>query len=422
MDKKYDIRKTYLRLCGVILLGFLIFLLAAGYFRRAGQEETENLYRVEISRIERLLPADPDQIDLSGFETIRGVSVYEGESEELARFFDPDFSYVIREAGGKLYRIDYEVDQKKARYDRDRNMFLVLACAFLLILFLLVWIYVRLIREFHKLSEYPFELAKGNLTMPLKEEKNHYFGRFLWGLDMLREKLEEEKKKNLDYQKERNTFLLSLSHDTKTPLSAIKLYAAAMKKHLYKEPEKQAEIAERIDGHVGEIEGYISKIISASGEEFMNFDVKNEEFYLSEVISRIETYYSDKLREVGCTFSIGEYRDSLLVGDADRMVEVLQNLMENAIKYGDGGEIRLFFAEEEDVRLITVENTGCELPEQELGSVFDSFYRGSNVGSKNGSGLGLYICKKLMNRMKGEIFAEIDHGVMKVTLVCHKHS
>ena len=171
MDKKYDIRKTYLRLCGVILLGFLIFLLAAGYFRRAGREEAENLYRVEISRIERLLPADPDQIDLSGFETIRGVSVYEGDlkdiredgskehsvedetkgdsrnrsAEELARFFDPDFSYVIREAGGKLYRIDYEVDQKKARYDRDRNMFLVLACAFFLILFLLREIPDRLV-------------------------------------------------------------------------------------------------------------------------------------------------------------------------------------------------------------------------------------------------------------------------------------
>ena len=49
--------------------------------------------------------------------------------------------------------------------------------------------------------------------------------------------------------------------------------------------------------------------------------------------------------------------------------------------------------------------------------IFDSFYRGSNVGSRPGSGLGLYICKKLMNRMDGEIFAEKENGDMIVTVV-----
>lgn len=52
--------------------------------------------------------------------------------------------------------------------------------------------------------------------------------------------------------------------------------------------------------------------------------------------------------------------------------------------------------------------------------ILDSFYRGSNVGNRQGSGLGLYICKKLMGRMKGDIFAETNENVMKVTLVCTK--
>lgn len=54
--------------------------------------------------------------------------------------------------------------------------------------------------------------------------------------------------------------------------------------------------------------------------------------------------------------------------------------------------------------LITVENTGEVLPAEELPHLFDSFYRGSNAGSQEGSGLGLYICRKLMHKMNGDVF------------------
>ena len=101
-------------------------------------------------------------------------------------------------------------------------------------------------------------------------------------------------------------------------------------------------------------------------------------------------------------------------------MEVLQNIFENAIKYGDGRFIGVSFEDEDGARLISVTNSGCTLSEEELGHIFDSFYRGSNVGSRGGSGLGLYICKKLMGRMKGDVFAQILDGDMKVTVVCSK--
>ena len=153
---------------------------------------------------------------------------------------------------------------------------------------------------------------------------------------MLREKLEEEKKKNLELQKERNVFLLSLSHDIKTPVSAIKLYSAALKKNLYKEENKIQEVGEKIEKNAGEIEEYISKIIKSSDEDFLDPRVQDQEFYLSEAISPIRDYYQDKLGPLGTEFSIDSFTDILLRGDRDRFVEALQNIMENAIKYGDG--------------------------------------------------------------------------------------
>jgi signal transduction histidine kinase len=254
--------------------------------------------------------------------------------------------------------------------------------------------------------------------VPLNEKKSKYFGKFLWGLDMLREKLEDEKRKNLELQKERNVFLLSLSHDIKTPLSAIKLYAASIRKNLYKDEDRMIQIAEKIDEDANEIENYVSKIISSSADDFLDFSVEPGEFYLSEAVGYVKNFYADKLKAVGTEFCIGEYSDVLIKGDKERLIEVIQNIIENAIKYGDGRRIGMEFGDEEDCKLLTIVNSGCTLPEEETEHIFDGFYRGSNVGNKSGSGLGLYICKKLMSRMNGEIFAETENGTMKITLVC----
>ena len=101
-------------------------------------------------------------------------------------------------------------------------------------------------------------------------------------------------------------------------------------------------------------------------------------------------------------------------------MEALQNLMENAIKYGDGRKISISIDEEEDCKLITVTNTGCSLEESEVSNVFDSFYRGSNTTNIQGNGLGLYIVKQLMTRMDGDAFAHIDGDTFSVTLVVRK--
>ena len=95
----------------------------------------------------------------------------------------------------------------------------------------------------------------------------------------------------------------------------------------------------------------------------------------------------------------------------------MQNLIENAVKYGDGHSIELLFAEESGCQLVTVKNSGCTLPETELPHIFDSFWRGSNAGSNAGSGLGLAICRQLMHLMNGDIFAEIQGDAMCITLV-----
>lgn len=238
---------------------------------------------------------------------------------------------------------------------------------------------------------------------------------------MLRENLEDTKKRELSYQKEKKTLILSLSHDIKTPLSAIKLYARALKDNLYDTEEKKMAVVDGISKNTLEIEHYVNEIVKNSREDFLELPVKMSSFYLNEVIDKIQAYYTDKLETIKTKFVIGEYNNCMVKGDEDRAVEVLQNVIENAIKYGDGQKINISFTDEEDCKLISVTNTGCSLKEEDLPHIFDSFYRGSNTKNQEGSGLGLYICKQLLMKMDGDIFAKIsENNTFTVTVVMRK--
>ena len=244
-----------------------------------------------------------------------------------------------------------------------------------------------------------------------------YFGKFLWGLDLLREKLEAQKKSELELKKKNKSLVLSLSHDIKTPLGVIELYSKALEKGLYKEEEKKKQIAQSINEKCDDIKSYVDGIIKASNDEIINEEVNLTEFDLSELIPQCESFYADKLRLLKIDFEISSYSDCMLSGDPDRALEVLQNLIENAIKYGDGKKISISFDREDECQLVSVHNGGCTLSDSELPHIFDSFWRGSNVGSNSGSGLGLYICRQLMRKMNGDIFAEIKDNEMIVTAV-----
>lgn len=371
-------------------------------------------YRVEVSRLVQQIEAG--QItDLSGCDHVTAVTKY---SEDPQRFYDADSDYLIRQIDGELYRFDYAPAVRDDSVRTTMNMALISVT--LLVIGVLLFLRQKILRPFQVLTEVPYELSKGNLTIPIQESKNRFFGRFVWGVDLLRENIEQQKQRELELQKEKKTLLLSLSHDIKTPLSAIKLYAKALSRGLYTDKEKQLQIVSSIDAKADEIESFVSQIVQASNEDFLSLEVSNGEFYLSELMDQICGYYRDKLSLVKIDFTVAPYTNCLIRGDLDRGVEVIQNLMENAIKYGDGERIDLLLSEEDGCILIGVCNSGCTLPPAELPHIFDSFWRGSNADKQKGSGLGLYICRQLMHKMSGDIFAEAGDGRMIVTAVFPK--
>lgn len=400
----------------IVIVEILLILLANRLYFYQNNDSDGKLYLVEarrvIKEIEEQKPeaSEIEAMSLNKYETIVGIREFvAGEA--------CDNEYLVEEIAGKLYRIEY-IEERSSRLPLYVNISLL--GMMIVTNIVLVYVYNKVLKPFWDMSNLSYELAKGNLSMPVKEEKSKLFGRFLWGMDMLREKLEDNKEKELEFQKERKTLILSLSHDIKTPLSSIELYSKALSEDLYDTQERKDEALQGIVRNVNEIKGYMNEIVTASREDFLNLEVSMGEYYISEVIKVTESYYKDKLSVIHTGFQVDEISECLVKGDKNRMIEVLQNVMENAIKYGDGKRIRISFGEEEDCKLIHIENTGCNLKKEEFPNLFDSFYRGSNSTGMKGSGLGLYICKTLMRKMDGEIFARMNEDVFCVTIVVRK--
>lgn len=396
----------------------LAIFVAANIILLSGKTQSGRPYMVEIDRLAHAIgERGLENIDLSSCQYVTNIVQPKGQFPDGDFYEDTDCEYQVRVVDGKVYRFDYVYQADRGQQRTIVTVNLILAVMSLLLFGILLFVQRKILTPFTALSELPYELSKGNLTVPIKEGRYRFFGRFVWGLNVLRENLEQHKQRELSLMREKKTLVISLSHDIKTPLSAIKLYAKALEKGLYSEKEKQLEIYNSIGEKADEIERFLSQIIEASSEDFLNFEVEQGEFYLSELVHAVSAYYRDKLDIMKISFSVGEYTDCLLKGDLDRSVEVLQNIVENAVKYGDGHEISLSFSREEDCRLVTVRNTGCTLAQTELPHIFESFIRGTNANGVNGSGLGLYICRQLMHKMQGEIFAEIREGQMYVTVI-----
>lgn len=420
-------KKINLLIAGVVCF-YLLLLLAAGALYKKQADEEGRAYLVEVNRIMRGMEEQGSfsMPDLQEMNRIDAVSFLKTEDnrdlENINEFFrkknqfDTHIEPLI--VGDKVHgyvRFDYRNEAETG------NAFWliegIIALSGAAVILVLIYLKTKLIKPFLVLRDMPYELSKGRLGGEIKENKDRFFGKFVWGISMLKDHLKATQMKALKLEKEKKMLLLSISHDIKTPLNSIKLYARALKEGIYDTEEKQRKAAGQIENLSGEIETFVKKIVKTSSQEIIPIEVEDSEFYIKDLVTMIREYYVPKCRLVMADFSIGSFDNKLLKGSIDSTFEVVENIMENAFKYGDGRRIEITFYEEEHCQLMKIRNTGMPVKDEEMPHLFDSFFRGSNAGEKEGNGLGLYICREIMRKMGGDIFAVREEDGMSFHLV-----
>ena len=214
-------------------------------------------------------------------------------------------------------------------------------------------------------------------------------------------------KKEFLLARQQKNFLLSITHEFKSPLAAIKLSLQTLNKH-HLEEEKQKSLIRRSLSETDRIQNLIENALTAAQIESQNIELQNEEFNLSALLAEIVKDKTVHLKS-GHEITADIPGNVFMKGDVLAISSVILNLLENAEKYSpENSPVQLELLEREKHIVIRVKDNGTGIPDEEKENIFEKFYRIGNEDTRKtkGTGLGLYIVKNIVALQKGKVFVK----------------
>lgn len=273
----------------------------------------------------------------------------------------------------------------------------LVSIVFIIIVF--TYVYFAVLRPFDKLSSFASSVAAGNLDVPLNQERGQYFGKFTWAFDNMRKEIKKAREAEKTAIENNKTVIATLSHDIKTPISSIRTYCEALEAGLDRTPEKRSQYLNTIMEKCDEVGRLTDDLFVHSVSDMNQLSVTpariDFKVYMAQTVELLSA--DDKVR----------YNDNIndnvfIKADPARLTQILENLVANSGKYA-GTIVDIKSYSESSKVIIEVRDYGKGIPEENLPFITQKFYRGNNVEGIQGSGLGLYICNYLAEKMNAEI-------------------
>lgn len=227
--------------------------------------------------------------------------------------------------------------------------------------------------------------------------------------DLSFQKEAQEQKKAIEQKDE---FISIASHELKTPVTSIKGYIQLLRYDFQKEGNAKADsMLAKADAQVNKLSLLINELLDVKKIETGQLQFHEEHFDLNELVDEITEESSRMLNRhrVNCTH-IGKCR---VYGDRNKIGQVITNLLDNATKYSAADtNINICVIAKNDKARCSVQDQGMGIPRDQLGKVFERFYRvsGESENTYAGLGLGLYISSEIIKRHKGNMGVESDEG------------
>jgi len=225
----------------------------------------------------------------------------------------------------------------------------------------------------------------------------------------------EDKSKQLELASQhKSQFLANMSHELRTPLNAILGYNELMQDGLYGElSPKTKEVLNRVDKNGKHLLGLINDVLDLSKIEAGQLVLASESFSMKDVVQTVVSATESLASAKSLPLKV-EIPDSMpeVRGDERRITQVLLNLVGNAIKFTDAGEVSVAATSANGKLSVSVTDTGPGIPASEQGRIFEEFHQvdDSNTKKKGGTGLGLAIAKRIIALHRGRIWVESEVG------------
>ena len=277
-----------------------------------------------------------------------------------------------------------------------------------------LWIYRSVATPLVKLRKATQNIKDGNLDFVLDVEGADEFAELCRDFEEMRRRLKESAEEKLVLDKENKELISNISHDLKTPITAVKGYVEGIMDGVADTPEKMDRYVRTIYNKTVEMDHLINELTFYS-----KIDTNRIPYTFSKL--NVEDYFSDCAEEVGLELETrgiqlcyANYVDSdvQVIADGEQIRRVIHNIISNAIKYMDKGKgmkgiIQIRVKEVGDFVQVEIEDNGKGIAAKDLPYIFDRFYRTdvSRNSAKGGSGIGLSIVRKILEDHGGKVWA-----------------
>lgn len=291
-------------------------------------------------------------------------------------------------------------------------MILIFVCAALTL-----WVYRSVLRPLSKLQEATRKIRDGNLDFTLEVEEDDEIGELCQDFEEMRIRLKENAEEKIQYDIENKELISNISHDLKTPITAIKGYVEGIMDGVASSPEKLDKYIRTIYNKANDMDRLIDELTFYS-----KIDTNKIPYEFNNI--NVNSYFGDCVEEVGLdmdsrNIELGYFNyvsdDVVVIADAEQMKRVINNIISNSVKYMDKpkGIINIRIKDVGDFIQIEIEDNGRGIAAKDLPCIFDRFYRtdSSRNSSQGGSGIGLSIVRKIVEDHGGRIWATSKEGM-----------
>ncbi|MBR2587587.1 MAG: HAMP domain-containing histidine kinase [Bacilli bacterium] len=277
-------------------------------------------------------------------------------------------------------------------------------------------IFKRIIKPVEKLIEANERIKAGNYSELIEYEGEYEFEQLCASFNNMQLTLKDEKERESEWQKTKQDMISGISHDLKTPLTSIKGYIKGIKDGVADSKEKQEKYLDVAYKKASEMDTLIERLLYFSRVENgqISYDMRNVS--LKKMIEQYIKGQEFEFKERGIKITSKIETASVVNVDIMQINRVFDNIIQNSIKYASvpNLEIEINAYNEGDKVKIGIKDNGVGISNEKLEKIFDEFYRGDESrtsSSIEGSGIGLYVCKYIIERHRGNITAINDNGL-----------